>query len=154
MEHKNAIAVGKVSIAMRIALQTHVLKACPLHNALFCDDDVDPSGAFALAVELINQQTPYVDEFEGDAHALTDLLSATIGEAPSGCPACASRDQNSRQNQNPNAERLTRAGPSRACECGGLGERLLQAWQIIGLGQQEYAWPTRAENESHVQPVT
>ena len=81
---------------MEIALQTHVLKTCPLHNALFCDDDVDPSSAFALAVDLVNQHTPCVDEFEGDAHELTDLLSAIIGDAPSLLPGCASatRDPN------------------------------------------------------------
>jgi hypothetical protein len=55
----------------------------------FCDDDVDPSGAFALAVELIRQHTPYVEEFEHDSHALTDLLSETIGAAPTACPLCA-----------------------------------------------------------------
>jgi hypothetical protein len=82
MEHKKAIAV-------EIALQTHVLKTCPIHNQIFCDDDVDPSGAFALAVELVKQHTPYVGEFHDDAHELTDLLSATIGAAPTGCPGCA-----------------------------------------------------------------
>jgi hypothetical protein len=81
MEHKKTIAV-------EIALQTHVLRTCPIHNQIFCDDDVDPSGAFALAVELVRQHTPYVGEFHDDAHELTDLLSATIGAAPSACPAC------------------------------------------------------------------
>jgi hypothetical protein len=82
MEHKQAIAV-------EIALQTHVFRTCPVHHQIFCDDDVDPSGAFALAVELVKQHTPYVDEFQDDTHALTDLLSATIGAAPSACPGCA-----------------------------------------------------------------
>jgi hypothetical protein len=82
MQHKQVIAV-------EIALQTHVLQTCPIHNQIFCDDDVDPSSAFALAVELIRQQTPYVDEFQHDAHALTDLLSETIGAAPTACPICA-----------------------------------------------------------------
>ena len=82
MEHKQAIAV-------EIALQTHVLQMCPIHNEVFCDDDVDPSSAFALAVELVRQHTPYVDEFRDDAHALTDLLSETIGAAPISCPICA-----------------------------------------------------------------
>ncbi|MGD0492571.1 MAG: hypothetical protein ABSC32_13575 [Steroidobacteraceae bacterium] len=82
MQHKQAIAV-------EIALQTHVLQTCPIHNQIFCDDDVDPSGAFALAVELVRQHTPYVDEFHDDAHALTDLLSETIGAAPTTCPLCA-----------------------------------------------------------------
>jgi hypothetical protein len=82
MDHKQVIAV-------EIALQTHVLQTCPIHHELFCDDDVDPSGAFALAVELVRQQTPYVHEFHQDAHALTDLLSETIGAAPNSCPICA-----------------------------------------------------------------
>jgi len=81
MEHRQTIAI-------EIALQTHVLQTCPIHHAIFCDDDVDPSGAFALAVELVRQHTPYVEEFHDDAHALTDLLSDTIGRAPSSCPHC------------------------------------------------------------------
>jgi hypothetical protein len=89
VELKKPIAVEKRAIAVEIALQTHVLKTCPLHNAVFCDDDVDPSSAFALAVDLVKQHTPYVDEFEGDAHELTDLLSAIIGDAPTCCPECA-----------------------------------------------------------------
>lgn len=82
MEHKQAIA-------FEIALQTHVLKTCPVHNEIFYDDDVDPSSAFALAVELVRQHKPYVNEFHDDAHALTDLLSETISAAPSSCPHCA-----------------------------------------------------------------
>jgi hypothetical protein len=82
MEHKKTIAI-------EIALQTHVLKTCPIHHSIFCDDDVDPSGAFALAVELVRQHTPYVEEFHDDSHALTDLLSDTIGTAPLSCPHCA-----------------------------------------------------------------
>ena len=83
MEHKQAIAV-------QIALQTHVLQTCPVHNEIFYDDDVDPSGAFALAVELVRQHKPYVYEFHHDAHALTDLLSETISAAPRCCPHCPS----------------------------------------------------------------
>jgi len=111
MEHKKAIAMEKRAIAVEIALQTHVLKACPEHGEIFCDDDVDPSSAFRLAVDLVKQHTPFVDEFQGDAHELTDLLSATIGAAPSCCPACASArvDQNSRLDQNRSAEQVMRA---------------------------------------------
>jgi hypothetical protein len=83
MEHKQAIA-------LEIALQTHVLQTCPMHNEIFYDDEVDPSGAFALAVELVRQHKPYVDEFEHDAHALTDLLSETLSSAPRCCPYCPS----------------------------------------------------------------
>jgi hypothetical protein len=78
----------KQTIAFEIALQTHVLQTCPVHHEIFYDDDVDPSGAFALAVELVRQHMPYVDEFHDDAHALTDLLSETIGAAPKSCPHC------------------------------------------------------------------
>lgn len=113
MELKKPIAVEKRAIAVEIALQTHVLQTCPLHNAVFCDDDVDPSSAFALAVDLVNQHTPYVDEFEGDAHALTDLMSAIIGDAPSSCPACAgaTRDPNASPDQSRSAEKVARAAP-------------------------------------------
>jgi len=82
MDSKQAIATG-------IALQTQVLKSCPIHQEIYCDDDVDPSAAFALAVELVRQHKPAVREFEDDAHELTDLLSETIGAAPTRCPLCA-----------------------------------------------------------------
>jgi hypothetical protein len=78
----------KQSIAFDIALQTHVLRTCPIHHEIFCDDEVDPSAAFALAVELVRQHKPYNDEFHNDPHELTDLLSATIGAAPTCCPLC------------------------------------------------------------------
>ena len=79
----------KRAIAVEIALQTQVLQTCPIHHEIFCDDDADPSSAFALAVELVRQDIPYVNEFGHDAHALTDLLSETIGAAPTSCPLCA-----------------------------------------------------------------
>jgi len=79
----------KQSIAVEIALQTHVLQTCPIHKEIFRDDDVDPSAAFALAVDLVREHKPYVDEFHNNAHELTDLLSETIGAAPSCCPHCA-----------------------------------------------------------------
>jgi hypothetical protein len=80
----------KQAIAFEIALQTHVLQTCPVHNEIFYDDDVDPSSAFALAVELVRQHKPYVCDFQDDAHALTDLLSETISAAPRSCPHCPS----------------------------------------------------------------
>lgn len=79
----------KQSIAVDIALQTHVLQTCPIHNEIFCDDDVDPSAAFSLAFELVRQHKPYSEEFHNDPHELTDLLSATIGAAPTCCPLCS-----------------------------------------------------------------
>ena len=79
----------KKAIALEIALQTHALRTCPIHHEIFCDDDVDPSAAFALAVELVRQHKPYVGEFHDNAHELTDLLSEIIGAAPNSCPGCA-----------------------------------------------------------------
>ncbi|MDB6083375.1 MAG: hypothetical protein JWN43_1256 [Gammaproteobacteria bacterium] len=78
----------KHSVAVAIALQTHVLRTCPLHNELFCDDEADASSAFALAVELMRQHTPYVEDFRNNTHELTDLLSETIAAAPEYCPQC------------------------------------------------------------------
>jgi hypothetical protein len=78
----------KQAVAVEIALQTHVLRTCPVHHEIWCDDDVDPSGAFALAVELVRLHNPCAREFHDDAHELTDLLSETIGAAPTCCPLC------------------------------------------------------------------
>jgi hypothetical protein len=80
-------------IAIGIALQTQVLKICPIHNHLYCDeelysDDEHMARAFAVAIELVNQHPPYAEEFHHDAHVLTDLLSSTIGAAPDCCPEC------------------------------------------------------------------
>jgi hypothetical protein len=78
----------KQAIAIGIALQTQVMKTCPIHRHLYFDDDVNPAGAFALAIELIRAQKPFVQDFEQDEHALTDLLSDTLGMAPVCCPVC------------------------------------------------------------------
>jgi hypothetical protein len=80
-------------IAIGIALQTQVLKVCPIHNQLYCEedqysDDENMARAFAVAIELVNQHGPYAEEFHHDAHVLTDLLSSTIGAAPDCCPDC------------------------------------------------------------------
>ena len=85
MERKQVIAIG-------IALQTQVLKSCPVHNQLYFDDEVNPAGAFALAIELVRQHTPFVEEFGNDEHALTDLLSDTLGMSPVCCPQCTGGD--------------------------------------------------------------
>ena len=81
MEKKQVIAIG-------IALQTQVLKTCPVHRKIYFDDEVNPAGAFALAIELVRKRKPYVEEFHDDEHALTDLLSDTLGTAPPYCPEC------------------------------------------------------------------
>jgi hypothetical protein len=79
----------KHSVAVAIALQTHVLRTCPLHDELFCDEEGDAASAFALALELVRQHTPYVADFRDNTHELTDLLSETIAAAPEYCPLCA-----------------------------------------------------------------
>jgi hypothetical protein len=81
MEKKQVIAIG-------IALQTQVIKTCPIHHQLYFDDDVNPASAFALAIELVRGHMPYVEEFHHDEHELTDLLSDTLGMTPSCCPKC------------------------------------------------------------------
>ena len=92
-------AIGKKQeIAIGIALQTQVLKACPIHNQLYCndeqcceDDDGHMARAFSIAIELVRQHALYAKEFHYNAHELTDLLSYTIGAAPVRCPDCDMR---------------------------------------------------------------
>jgi hypothetical protein len=83
MEKKQVIAIG-------IGLQTQVLKACPVHRKIYLDEEVNPAGAFALAVELIRKHRRYVEEFHDDEHALTDLLSDALATTPLCCPDCQS----------------------------------------------------------------
>ena len=85
----------KQEIAIGIALQTQVLKSCPVHNHLYFDndefsEDEHMARAFAVAIELVRQHQPYAEEFHHNAHELTDLLSYTISAAPTCCPECAS----------------------------------------------------------------
>jgi hypothetical protein len=77
-------------VAIGIALQTQVLKTCPVHQQIYFDDNVNPAGAFALAIELVRQHRPYVEDFHDDEHELTDLLSDTLGMSPPQCPDCPS----------------------------------------------------------------
>jgi hypothetical protein len=91
------MAMGKKQeIAIGIALQTQVLKLCPLHNRLYCgDEDIadteNMAQAFAVAIELVRQHEPCVEEFRESIHELTDLLSSIIGAAPDYCPDCLSQ---------------------------------------------------------------
>jgi hypothetical protein len=87
MERKRAMA-RKQAIAIGIAMQTHVLKPCPVHRQLYLDDEVNPASAFALAIELVRDHEPFVAEFDNDAQALTNLLSDTLGATPVCCPEC------------------------------------------------------------------
>jgi hypothetical protein len=81
----------KQAVAIGIALQTQVLKACPIHRHLYLDDEVDPASAFALAIELVRKGKRYVQEFSNDEHELTDLLSDTLATTPVCCPECHSQ---------------------------------------------------------------
>jgi hypothetical protein len=97
----------KQGIAIGIALQTQVLKVCPVHNQLYCDDekvtdDENLARAFALAIELVHRHPPYAEEFHHSARELIDLLSYTIGAAPEYCPDCrapGSRSLNDRSSE-------------------------------------------------------
>lgn len=107
-------SIGKrQEIAIGIALQTQVLKACPIHNQLYCndeqcsdDDDENMARAFSIAIELVREHPPYAAEFHHNAHELTDLLSYTIGAAPASCPECPPQ----RYEPSEAAEGRTRAG--------------------------------------------
>jgi hypothetical protein len=79
----------KRAIAIEIALQTLVLKTCPIHRQIYFDDEADAASAFALAIELVRKHKPYVEEFH-DEHELMDLLSDTLGATPLCCPECQS----------------------------------------------------------------
>lgn len=78
----------KQSIAVEIALQTQVLKTCPIHRQIYFDDDADAASAFALAIELVRKHKPYVEEFHDDEHELMDLISDTLSATPLCCPEC------------------------------------------------------------------
>ncbi|MEO7206904.1 MAG: hypothetical protein ABI356_05275 [Steroidobacteraceae bacterium] len=80
----------KKAIAVEIALQTHVLKTCPIHRQIYFDDDADAASAFALAIELVRKHKAYVEDFHDDEHELMDLLSDTLGATPVCCPECHS----------------------------------------------------------------
>jgi hypothetical protein len=84
-------------VTVAIALQTHVLRTCPMHGELFYNEVADPACAFALAVDPVRHDMPYVRDFRKSTHELTDLLSETIAAAPVECPQCAA----------PAVERLT-----------------------------------------------
>jgi hypothetical protein len=77
------------NVAVTIALQTHVLRTCPLHDQLIYDEEADLSSAFALAEDLVRHDRPYVRDFRKSMHELTDLLRETIAAAPMECPLCA-----------------------------------------------------------------
>jgi hypothetical protein len=78
------------SVAVTIALQTHVLRTCPQHNQLLIyDEEADLGSAFALAEDLVRHDRPYVRDFRKSTHELTDLLRETIAAAPVECPLCA-----------------------------------------------------------------
>jgi len=77
------------NVAVTIALQTHVLRTCPVHDLLLYDEEADLGCAFALAADLVRHDKPYVRDFRRSSHELTDLLRETIAAAPVECPECA-----------------------------------------------------------------
>jgi hypothetical protein len=126
MEKKQLIAIG-------IALQTQVLKACSVHHQLYFDDEVNPASAFALAIDLVRKRKPYVDEFNNDEHELTDLLSDTLSTTPIGCPECQS---SLKLNSLPDRGRFS--------------ERALESGQIVGFGQHQNGARGFAQHELDV----
>ncbi|HLZ98913.1 MAG TPA: hypothetical protein VKP66_13320 [Steroidobacteraceae bacterium] len=79
----------KQSVAVAIALQTHVLRTCPVHGQLLLDEEADPACAFALAEDLVRHDIPYVRDFGHSTGELTDLITETLATAPVECPQCA-----------------------------------------------------------------
>jgi hypothetical protein len=77
------------SVAVAIALQTHVLRTCPLHDQIIYDEEADLGSAFALAEDLVRHDMPYVRDFRKSTHELTELLRETIAAVPVECPLCA-----------------------------------------------------------------
>jgi hypothetical protein len=77
------------NVAVTIALQTHVLRTCPVHDLLLYDEEADLGCAFALAADLVRHDKQYVRDFRRSTHELTDLLRETIAAAPVECPECA-----------------------------------------------------------------
>jgi hypothetical protein len=77
----------KQLIAIGIGLRAGVLKICPEHSRIYCDEDVDPGIAFALAAELVNRRNDYVAPF-ADYLELAELLENTMSSAPRQCPRC------------------------------------------------------------------
>jgi hypothetical protein len=60
-----------------------------VHRQLFCDDEVDPAIAFAVAKQLIHNDQQSADVFREDIHDLADLLTDVISTAQCSCPKCA-----------------------------------------------------------------
>ena len=60
----------KQAIAIEIGLQTQVLKSCPVHRQIYFDEEVNPAGAFALAIELVRKYKRYAEEFHHAEHEL------------------------------------------------------------------------------------
>ena len=127
MEKKHVIVIG-------IGLQTQVLKTCSVHHKIYFDDEVDPAGAFALAIELIRKHKPYVEEFHDDEHELTDLISDTLGITPSVCPECQS---SVKLNSLPDGSRFS--------------ERALEGRQIVRFGQHQNSAQSPAQQELDVE---
>ncbi|GEM_PF-2599177 len=100
----------KQAIAIDIARWTQVLKTCPVHRHMYFDDEVNPAGAFVLAIELVRGHTAFVEVFDNDEHELTDLLSETLRTSPQCCPECERSALSSIPNRNSCGESALEVG--------------------------------------------
>ena len=86
----------KELVAIGIALQTQVLKSCPVHGELHFDDENNMGRAFSLAGDLGRQLIECVGAFRDDGYQLTDVLSDILGRAPAWCPRCYAQPRQTR----------------------------------------------------------
>jgi hypothetical protein len=74
--------------AVRVALRTGLLKACPSHGDVYDPGQHDYQGARMVATYLVNQGDPLVAAFRGDRGPLTDLLTSICRGYATSCPRC------------------------------------------------------------------
>jgi hypothetical protein len=77
------------SLALGLGLRSRVLRICARHTRIYCDPAADVSVAFSLALDEMRRRPAVAQLFDGDEHALLDLLSAKLGGACTECPDCA-----------------------------------------------------------------
>lgn len=78
------------SVALTIGLRSGVLRVCGLHSRVYCDPCADLSSAFSLALAEVRTRPAVARLFDGDEHALLELLSAKLGDSCPACPDCES----------------------------------------------------------------
>jgi hypothetical protein len=81
-------ASRREAVALAIGLRSRVLRTCARHTRIYCDPDADVSTAFSLALAEVRTRPTVARIFDGDEHALLDLLSAKLGAACTACPDC------------------------------------------------------------------